>query len=74
VTSNPQNLAARKRADLIDSLDEELEMELDDARLERLIEVGGEGAGDLDRAFYFKELFRLQGELVSCRIMWSPIS
>jgi len=64
VTSNPQNLAARKRADLIDSLDEELEMELDDARLERLIEVGGEGAGDLDRAFYFKELFRLQGELV----------
>ncbi|HWK39220.1 MAG TPA: polyphosphate kinase 2 [Hyphomicrobium sp.] len=64
MTSNPQNLAARKRADLIDSLDEELEMELDDARLERLIEVGGEGAGDLDRAFYFKELFRLQGELV----------
>ena len=66
MTSNPQNLAARKRADLIDSLDEELEMELDDARLERLIEESGasEGAGDLDRAFYFKELFRLQGELV----------
>ena len=66
MTSNPQNLAARKRADLIDSLDEELEMELDDARLERLIDESGasEGAGDLDRAFYFKELFRLQGELV----------
>lgn len=66
MTSSPQNLAARKRADLIDSLDEELEMELDDARLDRLIEVGGasEDTGDLDRSFYFKELFRLQGELV----------
>jgi len=66
VTSNPQNLAARKRADLIDSLDEELEMEFDDARLERLIEGNGEPADtdDLDRSFYFKELFRLQGELV----------
>jgi len=66
VTSSPQNLAARKRADLIDSLDEELEMELDDARLDRLIEVGdaSEDTGDLDRSFYFKELFRLQGELV----------
>ena len=66
MTSSPQNLAARKRADLIDSLDEELEMELDDARLDRLIEVGdaSEDTGDLDRSFYFKELFRLQGELV----------
>ena len=66
MTSNPQNLAARKRADLIDSLDEELEMEFDDARLERLIEGNGEPADtdDLDRSFYFKELFRLQGELV----------
>ncbi|HWK39171.1 MAG TPA: polyphosphate kinase 2, partial [Hyphomicrobium sp.] len=66
MTSNPQNLAARKRADLIDSLDEELEMELDDARLERLIEGNGEPADtdELDRTFYFKELFRLQGELV----------
>ena len=66
MTSNPQNLAARKRADLIDSLDEELEMELDDARLERLIEGDGEptDTDELDRTFYFKELFRLQGELV----------
>jgi len=66
VTSSPQNLAARKRADLIDSLDEELEMELDDAWLERLAEVSGgaEDGNDLDRTFYFKELFRLQGELV----------
>ena len=41
-------------------------MELDDARLDRLIEVGdaSEDTGDLDRSFYFKELFRLQGELV----------
>nr|WP_246274504.1 polyphosphate kinase 2 [Hyphomicrobium sulfonivorans] len=53
---------------MIDSLDEELEMELDDIRMERLSEGVTEGAGSLsegiERAFYFKELFRLQGELV----------
>ena len=39
-----------------DSLDEELELELDDARLERQSAV--------ERERYFSELFRLQGELV----------
>ncbi|MGE3301533.1 MAG: polyphosphate kinase 2 [Hyphomonadaceae bacterium] len=48
---------------MLDSFDEEIEMELDDERLDQLI--GGESGGEgMDRAFYFKELFRLQGELV----------
>ena len=57
----------RVHAEMLDSFDEELEMEIDDERMNELIaEVAvapGEGA-DLDRHFYFKELFRLQGELV----------
>ncbi|HCX82890.1 MAG: polyphosphate kinase 2 [Curvibacter sp. RIFCSPHIGHO2_12_FULL_63_18] len=50
---------------MLDSYDEELEMELDDQHLERL--AGGQ-APDADaratRRLYFKELFRMQGELV----------
>ena len=52
-------------AEVADSFDEELEMELDDERLERL--VNGTDAtppGGLDRQVYFRELFRLQSELV----------
>ncbi|MDH4980791.1 polyphosphate kinase 2 [Hyphomicrobium sp. D-2] len=68
MTSTSQNYDSRARADLIDSLDEELEMELDDIRMERMLDNAGEGADALsegiERAFYFKELFRLQGELV----------
>jgi len=66
VTSKPQNFTARVRADLVDTFDEELEMELDDARLDRLISenAGSPTADGIDRGFYFKELFRLQGELV----------
>jgi len=58
-------------AEIADSFDEELEMELDDQRLERLLaEPGAELAGDLgpstlERQVYFKELFRLQRELVT---------
>jgi polyphosphate kinase len=53
-------------AEVADSFDEELEMELDDARLARLIgDPSAQPATDgFDRARYFKELFRLQGELV----------
>lgn len=52
----------RLQEDLIDSLDEELEMELDDWRV-------GNGAAGSDswhaqRRLYFRELLRLQGELV----------
>jgi polyphosphate kinase 2 len=65
---DPESMRRRIEAELIDSYDEELEMEIED-RLER----DPLGLGDLDpaggesreaRARYFRELFRLQGELV----------
>jgi polyphosphate kinase 2 len=55
---------------MLDSFDEELEMEVDDGRMERLLDdIAGHpdeqvGRTGLDRKLYFKELFRLQGELV----------
>jgi polyphosphate kinase len=57
----------RAHADLLDSFDEELEMEFDDDRMNALVADAARPASDradLDRHFYFKELFRLQGELV----------
>jgi polyphosphate kinase 2 len=53
---------ARLREDFIDSWDEELEMEMDDGRLGA--SHGVEGGSTLERRVYFRELFRLQGELV----------
>ncbi len=57
--------------ELLDSFDEELEMEFDDERLSTLISEIGEASesplderNELKRGVYFKELFRLQGELV----------
>lgn len=54
------------RAEFLDSFDEELEMELDDDRLDRLVrEAGHDSDGTaINRQFYFRELFRLQSELV----------
>jgi len=52
----------RLREDFIDSWDEELEMEMDDGRLGA--GHGAEGGSTLSRRTYFRELFRLQGELV----------
>ncbi len=62
-------LARMIDAELVDSFDEELEMELDDTRLEKLIGEGAEGSEDedsgrLDRGVYFRELWRLQSELI----------
>jgi len=56
----------RSHAEMLDSLDEELEMEIDDRRLDELVAESSTVSDqtDLDRHFYFKELFRLQGELV----------
>jgi polyphosphate kinase 2 len=60
-------MVARLREDLRDSYDEELELELDD-RVEEGGERSNEGDGTdasaSDRRRYFRELFRLQGELV----------
>ncbi len=54
------------RDELADSFDEELELELDDYRLAGLFDemVEQPDQETLDRRVYFKELFRLQGELV----------
>jgi hypothetical protein len=68
-TETPQKPTLTKsqiHEEILDSLDEELEMEFDDERLDALIDRGMSGAEhpDLDRHFYFKELIRLQKELV----------
>ena len=55
------------REELLDSYDEELEMEMDEARLDRLARSSSEdapGGAGMDRRLYFRELFRLQTELV----------
>lgn len=66
--TNPSDFQKKAQADLIDSHDEELEMELDDDRLDELLLAvpaqGAENEHGMDRRLYFKELFRLQGELV----------
>jgi polyphosphate kinase 2 len=64
--SRAKDLDQRIRGELVDSFDEELEMEIDDDRLKKAIEEFSDRpeAAGLDRASYFKELFRLQGELV----------
>ena len=52
--------------ELIDSLDEELEIEMEDDRVARMLDGIDENIviDTPDRQFYFKELFRLQRELV----------
>jgi polyphosphate kinase 2 len=57
-------LYERMEADLLDSLDEELEMELDDQRLDGRPEHADDDAAGAGRKAYFRELFRLQRELV----------
>ena len=60
------DVASRIDDEITDSFDEELEMELDDDRLNHLldIETADLGQQEHDRRFYFKELFRLQYELI----------
>ena len=62
-----EQLMLRVRDDLIDSYDEELEMELEDRTIAELTGVGTQAHSAQDkenRRQYFRELFRLQGELV----------
>ncbi|WP_298010562.1 polyphosphate kinase 2 [uncultured Aquabacterium sp.] len=56
------DLLRRLQEDVIDSYDEELEMEVDD----RILDGPGDQTAEAreDRRRYFRELFRLQGELV----------
>ena len=65
--SDHERLMERIERDLIDSYDEELELEVDDRGVRDVI--GDEGISSTDeskaaRQAYFRELFRLQGELV----------
>ena len=55
----------RIREEITDSIDEELELQFDDDHLEMLAGAGGRPGGKtMDRRVYFRELFRLQHELV----------
>jgi len=65
-SGNGDALRAQIANDMADSLDEELELEIDDDRLDKLLGDAGEqpDRDTIDRRIYFKELFRMQGELV----------
>ena len=67
MNSIDEEVMRRIRHELIDSYDEELEMELEDRTVAQLTgdEPLSDGAQDKEyRRQYFRELFRLQGELV----------
>jgi len=66
-TADDKKLRALIDADFQDSLDEELELELDDRQFEQFgqVQLAHEARHpSIDRTTYFKELFHLQGELV----------
>ena len=65
-TKSPDDIQRRVNADMIDSFDEELEMELDDNRVSEMLQPNEDyqSADSMDRHLYFKELFRLQRELI----------
>ncbi len=53
----------RIKTEILDSFDEELEQQLDEERLDQLV-ADGMAEPTIDRKIYFRELFRLQHELV----------
>ena len=56
----------RINGEMLETIDEELELEIDDDRLAKLLGEVAEHRQEeaLERHVYFKELLRLQGELV----------
>ena len=66
MTPDPEELARRLQAELIDAYDEEYELELEDRNVDALagLDPAAKEAVRSDRHTYFRELFRLQGELV----------
>ena len=66
MTNVPNARSDRINGEMLDTIDEELEMEIDDNRLAKLLtEIAEHPQPEtLDRRVYFKELLRLQGELV----------
>src|SRR5437016_3801147 len=70
---NSQSLSDKIKAEVLDSFDEELELELDDERSAGILDDAAEHPQieGVERRTYFKELFRLQRELVKlqdCRV------
>jgi polyphosphate kinase len=64
---SPEDVYQRIHNDVIDSLDEELELEIDDKDIDEVLEdLSGDELDETKsfRRLYFTELFRLQGELV----------
>jgi len=64
---NDPSISQRVHQDIVDSFDEELELELDDRDLDPdtlLPQHGRSGEERAARQRYFRELFRMQGELV----------
>jgi polyphosphate kinase 2 len=66
-SDNESDLRRRIQNEVTDSFDEELELEIDDERLAELLNAKSDHPPSADlvsRQLYFKELFRLQKELV----------
>src|SRR5262249_40873624 len=65
-TSRPDRTRGRARDEIMDSFDEELELEIDDGRLAQAMPEAAETHSEdsLDRSVYFKELLALQRELI----------
>jgi polyphosphate kinase 2 (PPK2 family) len=65
---NQEQLLERVQFELIDGYDEELEMELEDREIDpvtrQVVEVERTESAKQARRMYFRELFRLQAELV----------
>src|SRR6478672_437423 len=69
-TIRSKSLSEALDDELLETIDEELELEFDDQRLDSVLgpiapAVAGEA---MDRRTYFRELLRLQRELIKCRI------
>src|SRR5215468_7685613 len=66
VEKSTHHFLDRIHDELVDSVDEELELEIDDERLARLLDqiTDRPEQETIDRSLYFKELLRLQRELV----------
>jgi polyphosphate kinase 2 len=65
-TAEEHSLAKHLHNELLETIDEELELEADDDRMEAVLDdIGEQSRQDtLDRRVYFKELLRLQRELI----------
>jgi polyphosphate kinase 2 len=69
MSTGPEDISEMRRRiaeEMADSFDEELELEIDDGRLATLMDSQSDDPHQafLDRRVYFRELFRLQSELI----------